>query len=126
MKEFRCIVFSEHEVINAVIDRRRRAKEKIPQGTILDVKFAAKGKNNTTATIRIVDDYGSEECLVVQTSELVAALIVYCMNRRVPLPNGANRWIELIGTSDLTLIMDFNPFGLGRGKPGERQKKIKK
>lgn len=123
MKEFRCIIFNEHEVISAVVERRRRAKVKLPPGTILNLKYSSEGKNQIVTTIRVVDDHGKEEPLVIHTSELVAALIDYCGNRRVPLPAGSRRWIELIGSSDLTLMMDFDP--LKKRKKAVRAKSAK-
>ena len=73
IKEFRCIIFNEHEVISAVVERRRRAKVKLPPGTILNLKYSSVGKNQIVTTIRVVDDHGKEEPLVIHTSELVAA-----------------------------------------------------
>ena len=126
MKEFRCIIFNEHEVISAVIDRRRRAQEKMPIGTIIGIKYTTEGKNTTKAVIRISEDNGSESELSVQTTELVASLIEYCANRKIPLPKGARRWVELIGKADLTLIMDFDPFKKRISESRIRAKKSKR
>ena len=107
MKEFRCIIFNEHETLTAVVERRRRAREKMPIGTILDVTYDNPNRHTVIVNIRIVDDYGKTEMLTVQTAEVAAALVEYCLNRKVPMPSGSKKWLELIG-SDLTLLMTFN------------------
>ncbi|MEI7609320.1 MAG: hypothetical protein WCJ64_18220, partial [Rhodospirillaceae bacterium] len=107
MKEFRCIIFTEHEVLTAVVERRRRAREKLPVGTILDVTYDAADKNAVNTNIRIVDDYGKVELVTVRTPEVAAALVEYCLNRKIPMPSGSKKWLELIG-AELTLLMTFD------------------
>ena len=107
MKEFRCIIFTEHEVLTAVVERRRRAREKLPVGPILDVTYDAADKNAVNTNIRIVDDYGKVELVTVRTPEVAAALVEYCLNRKIPMPSGSKKWLELIG-AELTLLMTFD------------------
>ena len=124
MREFRCIVFTEHEVLSAVIERRRRAREKLPVGTILDVSYDDSDKSNVITNIRVVDDYGKVEIVAVRTAEAAAALVEYCLNRKIPMPAGSKKWLELIGP-ELTLLMTFDakskkktaPIRAGAGVP---------
>ncbi len=119
MKEFRCIVFTEHEVLTAIVERRRRAREKLPIGTILDVTYDDTDKNSVITNIRIVDDYSKVEVVTVRTPEVAAALVEYCLNRKIPMPSGSKKWLELIG-SELTLLMTFDAKSKKKLPPGVR------
>ena len=112
MKELRCFIFNENEVISAVIGRRQRAREKLPTGTVKGITYDVgesqavfANKYEIIAYIRIEDDHGKTSDVVVQTSELAAALIDYCLNRKIKMPKSPNRWVELIHLVDLTLFV---------------------
>ena len=115
MKEFRCIIFTEQEVLTAVIERRRRAREQLPVGTIQGVTYDSTDGNAVFARIRIADDYGKVTDVVARTAELAAALVEYCLNRKIPMPTGSSKWIELINLTDLTLLMTVD--GKAKRKP---------
>lgn len=116
MKEFRCIIFSEQEVLTAIVDRRRRAREQLPFGTIQGVTYDAKDKNMVITCVHIVDDYGNLQTVTVRTAELAAALVEYCLNRKIPMPTGSSKWIELINETSLTLLMTVD--AKSKRKPG--------
>ncbi len=105
MKEFRCIIFNEQEVLTAIIERRRRAREPLPAGTIRGVAYDIREKGAVLAEITVADDHGKTDVVLVPVAELAAALIDYCLNRRIPLPAGSRRWIEVINRSELILLM---------------------
>jgi hypothetical protein len=65
MKELRCIVFSERELISAVIDRRRKLNEELPQGTVESVKFRTGDTIETVMEVK--DDYGKVTSLVCRS-----------------------------------------------------------
>ena len=94
MKEFRCIIFTEQEVLTAVIERRRRAREQLPVGTIQGVTYDSTDGNAVFARIRIADDYGKVTDVVARAAELAAALVEYCLNRKIPMPTGSSKWIK--------------------------------
>jgi len=109
MKEFRCLVFTDAEVMTAFVERRRRLREPLPVGTIADVGFTS-GPDGLQTGIRIVDDYGHEERLAVRAAEIAAALVDYCLNRKILLPTGSKRWVEVIGKGEVTLLMTLDGF----------------
>ena len=118
MKELRCFVFNEQEVITAVIERRRRAREQLPIGTVKGITYDAgesqavfANKYEVVARIAIVDDYGKSTELTAKTAELAAALIEYCLNRKIKMPRSSNKWVELIHLVDLTLLMTIDTMG---------------
>ena len=120
MKEFRCIVFSDQEAISAVIERRQKQREKLPVGTIQGLHF------NTDAsqgfTLQTSDDYGKKTPVPIAIPEMAAALVNYCLGRRIPMPASAKKAIEIMG-SDITLVMTINEYDLTK-PPSKTKPKI--
>jgi hypothetical protein len=107
MKELRCIVFSERELISAVIDRRRKLNEELPRGTVESVKFRTGDTIETVMEVK--DDYGKVTSLVLPEPEVAAALIAFCMGRKIPLPVDAERTLHVIkDAATLIIKMNFN------------------
>lgn len=107
MKELRCLVFTEQEVVNAVLDRRRRVREALPTGTVTKVVHTDGDSVDTLLTI--TDDDGKAEELLLPETEVAAALVAYCMNRRIPLPVASDKMLYIInGALTLMITMNFN------------------
>ena len=107
MKELRCIVFSERELISAVIDRRRKLNEELPRGTVEAVKFRTGDTIETVMEVK--DDYGKVTSLVLPELEVAAALIAFCMGRKIPLPVDAEKTLHVIkDAATLIITMNFN------------------
>ncbi|MEI8394821.1 MAG: hypothetical protein WCF85_08810 [Rhodospirillaceae bacterium] len=102
MKEFRCIVFNEQEAITAVIERRRKQREALPIATIKGLVYQTDGEY--TSILNLIDDYGKKIELPIPRAEMAAALVNYCLTRKIPMPMAAKKNIEVIG-SDITLLM---------------------
>ncbi len=108
MKELRCLVFTEQEVVKAVLDRRRKVRDVLPSGTVQGVTYTPENDAITT-TIRIVDDHGADQSLKLGPTEVAAALVGYCMGRKVPLPVDSDKCLHLInGGLTLMITMNFN------------------
>ncbi|CAK0750146.1 conserved hypothetical protein [uncultured Gammaproteobacteria bacterium] len=105
MKELRCIVFTESEVINAIIDRRRRLHEPLPEGTVRGLTF--KNDGNVETTVKVEDDYGTDRSITLREPEVAAALISWCMNRRIPMPADSDKHLQVI-KNGLTLMITMN------------------
>lgn len=107
MKECRCLVFTEQEVARAVLDRRRKRRDTLPTGTVLGVTYEERDGVRTTVTV--VDDYGAETPLVLGEEEVGAALVAYCMDRKIPLPAEGDKQLHLIaGSLALIITINFN------------------
>ncbi len=105
MKELRCILFTDREVLVAVLDRKRRLKEELPLGQISGLRMDG-GDEGVTCTLSY--DQG-RETVTVPDNELQAALIAHCMARKVPLPVDAEKTVHLIrGRATLMITMNFN------------------
>lgn len=112
MKELRCLVFTDQEVVNAVFDRRRKRAESSPAGMVTGVTFhqppAGQG-SGVEAIVHMTDDYGDDRTMTVNETELAAALVHHCMNRKIPLPVDSDKCIYIInGSATLMITMNFN------------------
>lgn len=107
MKELRCIVFTERELIGAVVARRRKRNEELPQGTVESVKFQTGEMIETVMEVK--DDYGKTTTLVLPEQEIAAAMIAFCMGRKIPLPVEAEKTLHVIkDAATLIITMNFN------------------
>lgn len=105
MKELRCLVFSDQEVVSAIIDRRRRRREPNLAGTVAGIAY--KAEDGLDAVLHLATERGDTESVVVPEEEVTAALIAYCMNRRIPLPADADKFLYLVN-DNLTLMITLN------------------
>ncbi len=121
MKEFRCIVFSDHEATSAVIERRQKQREPLPVGTILGLSHNDDGTDSFT--LITVDDYGKKTPVNIAMAEMAAALVSYCLDRRIPMPANAKKSIDIMG-SDITLVMTIAEFDLTKPPSLLKNKKM--
>ncbi|MBP2301891.1 hypothetical protein [Azospirillum picis] len=120
MKELRCLVFTDQEVIRAVLDRRRRVKDPLPVGTVSGI--AHRERDGIETRLSVTADDGTVTELVMSEAEVTAALIGHCMGRRIPLPVASDKMLHLInGALTLMITMNFNkaPRLVMQGGPGD-------
>ena len=107
MKELRCLVFTEQEMVKAIIDRRSRMHEPLPVGTVSKVVHTDGDSIETILTITADD--GTAQDLPLSETEVAAALVAYCMNRRIPLPVASDKMLYIINDAlTLMITMNFN------------------
>lgn len=107
MKELRCIVFTDREIVSAVSDRRRRIGEPLPRGTVREVSFTIDG--TVTTRLEMAAEDGSVAAVELGEPEVVAAMVAYCMARKVPLPVDAEKTLYVVrGALTLMITMNFN------------------
>lgn len=107
MKELRCLVFTEREVVSAVIDRRRRRRDPLPTGGVAGVTYSA--EHGVETRIRFMDEGGRDETLVLPEAEVLAALLAFCMGRKIPLPADSDKFLYLVNDRlALMITMNFN------------------
>ena len=105
MKELRCLVFTDREVVDAILDRRRRLKEPLPPGEVKRIRFAL--QNGVRTTLSIQNEDAVEE-LQLSEQEVQAALISQCMAKGVPLPVDADKALYLIrGNATLMITLNY-------------------
>jgi hypothetical protein len=116
MSEVRCIIFNDNEVLRALVDFLTLNKRQLPRGTFVKVT------NNKTvpeefATLEFRTDDGEQQFLHFSEIELSAALLGFCLGRRVIVPRHASKRIEFIGR-DISLILKYD----GAGPPAKAQR----
>ena len=107
--EIRQIAFQPAEVCAALQDYRRRRNEPLPAGSIANVDFGTGPDIVVTLTIEN-DSTGARHEVAFTTEIVAAALILFCINRKIPLPATAQKKVQRIGDSiGLTMRQDSRP-----------------
>ncbi|MEI6984715.1 MAG: hypothetical protein WCK65_01170 [Rhodospirillaceae bacterium] len=109
MREFRCIVFTETEALNAIINFRRKSHIQLPVGTVASVVYTTANEAVTTK-INLLDDHNVPSDMIIDAVEMAAALVSYCLDRKIPMSKMYDKKIELMEgqiTLVLTMIIDM-------------------
>lgn len=107
MKELRCLVFSEQEVVAAIAERRKRLHETLGDGPIQKVSY--QNENGVTVTFHGVNAKGEEQSTVIGETEISAALVNFCMSRKIPMPVDSDKYLQVINDGlTLMITMRFN------------------
>jgi hypothetical protein len=103
MRELRCIILSNQELITAVIEFKRKNRLPLPIGTVSGTEYIAQGDTIITK-ITLKDDYNEASEMLVDATETAAAVVNYCLERKVPIARSYSKKIEVID-GQLTLVM---------------------
>ena len=101
--EVRQIIFQQTEVCAAIQDYRRRRNEPLPAGSIMGISFGNQPDINATLKIQAQSD-NSLISVILPTEVLAAALILFCINRKIPLPAKAQKKLLRVDDSVGLLI----------------------
>ena len=115
VSEIRHLLFRPFEVVQAVAEFSRRSGVPLPPGTVV----RCEPENNGTGTpirfrIAIAPDgtdptaETSHREITIDSSTLAAALILYCRDRRIPLPASADKSLQQFG-DQVCLMATINP-----------------
>lgn len=97
--EVRYIIFSEIEVMSALSEYRRRRNEPLPLSD--DVEMTIRDKLRIIVTLELVPE-GKQMPLefMFEGEELAAALIMFCIGQRIPMPaTGVSKSIRIVEDS---------------------------
>ncbi|WP_339862900.1 hypothetical protein [Thalassospira alkalitolerans] len=94
MRELRCIIFEENELIKALIGYRRRTGKPLPPGQV--GKLEIDKTPEIIVRLNIIADHGGAIIVPTAGAELAAALIAYCIDVRVPVPASSKKSITII------------------------------
>ncbi len=112
--EYRQVLFSNNELIQALYEYNQVAQIKMPPGTILSCTPVAEDK--VAVRLQLVDQASGETRVASFSPELVAAaLLHYCFKHRIPMPHSAAKSIEMHG-DEISLNMRIE----GRSKNSEQ------
>lgn len=127
--EIRNIIFSTNEVLFAVKDFRQRKKDPLPSGSILDCKMIEKPDVHVEIEMACDPD-DHKRNFTFGSEELAAALILFCINRKIPLPAAAIKILQLFD-GELGLVVTIIPPDQKPGKikaavPANNQARLKR
>jgi hypothetical protein len=92
--ESRQIVFANDEVLAAIQLFFQRSRQSFPPGRVWDVTITE--VNGCQVDFDIIDANNIRERVTVAGARLAAALILFCMNRKVPIPAAAQKTLAVL------------------------------
>lgn len=104
--EVRYVMFTQTEVVKAILEFKKRRGEAMPQGSI--VKFGMEGTSEPSFIIEIKGDDGIVQTVSVDNKPLTAALVMFCINTKIPLPAKASKTLKVNGQK-LALVVEEAP-----------------
>jgi hypothetical protein len=110
--EYRQIVFSNDEVIRAIVAFDNEQEARLPPGNIVACTLSRSAP--LVARITLQEIYGNEDHSVeLNVSYLAAALIHACIDARIPIPKSAEKSLTTVGqTLSLNFTLHPEPRGL--------------
>lgn len=103
--EIRHIIFTNEEVIRAVVDYHRRAGNPLPSGSI--IRLEVQVEPQVRCALHIGLDDGARQAHWVDNPTLAACLIFYCINQRIPLPTKSAKQLHMMNDK-VTLVVHKN------------------
>lgn len=88
--EIRYIAFTPNEVVRAVADYRRRRGKPLPVGPVTGLDVYASPAIEVSLKIAH-PERGDERTVAVRAEQLAAALVLYCISSRIPVPARAQK-----------------------------------
>jgi hypothetical protein len=102
-REMRQIMFRAPEIMTAITEYHRRRSIALPQGTAIGCKVTAEPA--LLVTLSIQADGGTMSDITVDAEVLAASLILFCINRNIPLPAEADKRLQKVGDDGVALIV---------------------
>ena len=99
--EVRQLLFKSREIIVAITEYFHRRGLNLPIGTASRVTIVE--GQPVQASLDIVTDQG--ETVAVNAEMLAASLILYCINRKIPLPADADKRLQRIHEDSVALVV---------------------
>ncbi|MFV3073765.1 hypothetical protein [Niveispirillum fermenti] len=99
--EIRHILFSNDEVIRAVVEYHRRAGNPMPSGSVIRMEVMA---DPVRCALHVGQDDGARQVHWVDNPTLAACLIFFCINQRIPLPTKSAKQLHMMNDK-ITLVV---------------------
>lgn len=113
MREVRCVIFEEREVLAAVVASRRARSQPMPPGFVNRITLHE--EDIVHVTFDISADDGRNIKLAIGETELAAALIRYLLERNVPVPAKLRKML-IVTERQLGLVFYDSGIPFRRGK----------
>ena len=109
--EVRHLLFRAPEVVNAVQAHFRRIGKPLPSGSVGDCTCSGDGVTVPVSfQLTLHTDFGRAgmpDAITVDTVNLVAALIMHCKDKKIPLPAKAQKSLQRIN-DQICLVATLN------------------
>jgi hypothetical protein len=101
--EIRRLLFRSRETIVAVTEYFQRRGIALPSGTASRIVIIE--AEQAHASLEIATDSGGTVEIEVTAEMLAAALILYCINRKIPLPAEADKRLQRVQEDSVALVV---------------------
>ncbi len=91
--EYRLIFFDQNELCRALIEYNRQRRTPFPPGNLKKVVI---DRDSMGVTIHIDMDSGKTTTVAFDPSSVAAAMIVYCRERKIPLPAKSTKEMRMV------------------------------
>ena len=96
ISEVRYLMFDEQDLLRAMIEYRKSKNQPLPAGAIAGIKIQR--KQTMICTVSIHEDETGKKTDIIFTNDIMrAALISYCLYKRIPLPVRAEKDLQVFG-----------------------------
>lgn len=93
--EMRHIVFTPNEVLRSITQYKVRRREPLPRGTVSNLDIEERPDIHVVLSIT-GDGATIPQKITFKGAELAAALVMFCIERKIPLPaNGAKKTLRV-------------------------------
>ena len=115
--EVRHILFRPAEIVQAIREYQLKMQQPLPSGLVVDYGPQSDGPGGAVRFhMSIASNQGKSwdepktvrQEMVIEATTLAAALILYCRDRKIPLPASADKSLQRFG-EQIGLIATYNP-----------------
>ena len=92
--EMRQIIFTNDEVVAAIQQLYQRSHQAFPKGRIWDIAISE--DHGCQVDCDVIDQKNFRERVTVSGEKLAAALILFCITRKVPIPAAAKKTLTIV------------------------------
>lgn len=92
--EFRFLVFSPDEAVDALWSHARSVGRQLPPGRALGAEPL--GETTVNGRLSVDDGSGTPTIVPFDSADVLEALIAYCLDRGIPLPRVSEKTLERV------------------------------
>lgn len=105
--EIRHIIFTQDEVVRAVVEYHKRTANPLPSGAIVKLEFEREPEVRCALHLDL-DAGHTRQIFWIENALLAAALIFFCINNRIPLPTRAAKQLQMLNDK-VALVVTKQP-----------------
>ncbi|MDF1792924.1 MAG: hypothetical protein P1U88_13485 [Thalassobaculaceae bacterium] len=124
--EFRFILFTPQEAAQALVKFCQKSGRKLPIATVVAAEpvGGVAGEEPPRGLLRLLPDSGEEVQLKFEPQEIVGALLLFALDRKIPMPRDSEKVLESI-RNRFALRIGYYPVDGGTPAKAEKAEKAK-